>query len=438
MVEKQIIDYLLSNSGKLKGGETWYDVAIKFGISVPNKDRISEEGYIQKALSKKANDIWRKYLKQKNKLKLSKEIYENGKLKWETFRDKPEDVQINHEDFDIEKVTTNPYGGAWFKLKKKEKFYEEEHLEKLKEILTKEIEPQSYNTKSNSSEKKALFIYGSDKHIGALTKENSIYSNKYDKEEIKKRIVDCTLSEIENWIVKYGILDSLFIMDLGDALDGYNQKTTGGLRGTSSHTLPQQLNNREQHDLYVELHKELFDILTFNGYAENLYFIATSNSNHGGDFEYGAMRNLETYLNVKYPFIKTYVSYYPYNHFFYGEHCIIFGHGKDDEDMKNGLPLVLNDKVENYIEDYIRVNELQSHTVTFVTGDLHQSAETYGKNIRYKKVLSQYGSSKWMHTNFGSGAAGLSSELLFKDSNKILKTDTFFEIKDKSNTGIKL
>lgn len=438
MIEKQIIDYLLSNSGKLKDGETWYDIAIKFGISVPNRDRISEEGYIKKALSRKANDIWRKYLKQKNRLKLSKEIYENGRLKWETFRDKPDDVHINHENFDIEKITTNPYGGAWFKLKKKEKFYEEEHLEKLKEILIKEIEPQSYNTKSNSPEKKALFIYGSDKHIGALTKENSIYSNKYDREEIKKRIISFTLSEIENWTNKYGILDSLFIMDLGDALDGYNQKTTGGLRGASPHTLPQQLNNREQHDLYVESHKELFDILTFNGYAENLYFIATSNSNHGGDFEYGAMRNLEAYLNVKYPFIKTYVSYYPYNHFFYGKHCVIFGHGKDDEDMRNGLPLTLNDKVENYIEDYIRVNELQNYIITFVTGDLHQSAETYGKSIRYKKVLSQYGSSKWMHTNFGSGAAGLSSELLFKDSNKILKTDTFFEIKDKSNTGIKL
>src|SRR5690606_35289266 len=103
--------------------------------------------------------------------------------------------------------------------------------------------------------------------------------------------------------------------------------------------------NREQHDFYVELHKELFDCIVTNGFAKDIYFVATSNSNHGGDFEYGAMKNLETYLNVKYPSIKTVVSYKPFNHFIYGKHCIIFGHGKDDEDMKNGLPLVLNDKV---------------------------------------------------------------------------------------------
>ena len=148
------------------------------------------------------------------------------------------------------------------------------------------------------------------------------------------------------------------------------------------------------------------------------------------------MRNLETYLSVKYPNFKTYVSYKAYNHFLYGKHCVIFGHGKDDEDMKNGLPLVLNDKVSNVLGDYIRVNKLEDYNITFVSGDLHQSAETYSKNFRYKKVLSQYGSSKWMHTNFGSGTPGLSSEVYEKNSNKILKQDEFFNVENESNTGI--
>jgi hypothetical protein len=173
-----------------------------------------------------------------------------------------------------------------------------------------------------------------------------------------------------------------------------------------------------------------------NSLAKDVYFISTSNSNHGGDFEYGAMRNLETYLNIKHLGIKTYVSYKPFNHFIYGGHCVIFGHGKDDEDMKNGLPLVLNDKVANLIADYIRINKLENYTVSFVSGDLHQSAETYAKNFRYKKVLSQYGSSKWMHTNFGSGAPGLSSEVYEKNSPEILKGDVFFTIDNESNTGI--
>jgi len=436
MIKKQVIDYLLSKSGNLDSRETWYDVGIKFGIEPQNKERAStDEAYRKRSIQTQANDIWRGYIKQINKLAIVKQTYKDGELKFETFKEKPEDVKINHEDFDIEKFTTNPYGGAWIKLKRKEKMFEQEHLDTLKEILTKELSPVYIRTPEVINDK-ALFIYGSDKHIGALTKEDSIYTNKYDREEMRQRIVIQTLNQIQHNVALYGQFDSLFIMDLGDALDGFNGKTTGGLRGTSSHTLPQQLNNREQHDYYLELHKELFDTIAVNLFAKNIYFVATSNSNHGGDFEYGAMRNLETYLNVKYPDIKTYVSYKPYNHFIYGKHCIIFGHGKDDEDMKNGLPLVLNDKVSNVLNDYITVNKLNMYNISFISGDLHQSAETYAKNFRYKKVLSQYGSSKWMHTNFGSGNPGLSLEIFLKNDKVIHKQDVFFNIENESNTGI--
>ena len=436
MIKKQVIDYLLSKSGHLDSGETWYDVGVKFGIEPQDKRRAEiDDKYKRKSIQTQANDIWRAYIKQTNKLKVIRQTFKDGELKFETFKEKPKDVKINHEDFDIEKFTTNPYGGAWIKLKRKEKMFEEEHLDTLKELLTKELNPVYIRTPEIINDK-ALFIYGSDKHIGALTKEDSIYTNKYDKDEMRQRIVIQTLNQIQNNIRIYGQFDSLFIMDLGDALDGFNGKTTGGLRGTSSHTLPQQLNNREQHDFYVELHKELFDLIMMNQFAKNIYFVATSNSNHGGDFEYGAMKNLETYLNIKYPNIKTFISFKPFNHFIYGNHCIIFGHGKDDEDMKHGLPLTLTDKVENYFNDYIKINGLQNYNVSVITGDLHQSAETFGKSIRYRKVLSQFGSSKWMHTNFGSGSPGLSTEIFFKNNETILKEDVFFHIENESNTGI--
>ena len=144
--------------------------------------------------------------------------------------------------------------------------------------------------------------------------------------------------QIENVVHSYGPLKDLFIMDLGDALDGYNQQTTRKLQERTPHFLPQQLNNREQHDTYVYLHKKLFDYIVEKKYAENIYFIATSNSNHGGDFEYTAMKTLEMYLNIKYPFIKTCITTKFLDHFIYGEHCIIFSHGKDTEDLKKDFP----------------------------------------------------------------------------------------------------
>jgi len=435
-MNKLLINHLLSNSGKLLGDETWYSLGVLYNIKAPDKKRAKkDEKYRKKSIGRRAQEHWQSYLQQKNKLKLDKEVYKDGELKWETFKDKPEKVHIDSTDYNVEKITTNPYGGAWYTLRKKEDFYTEEHLQKLKELLIENIHPQQYNPVIEVNEK-ALFIYTSDKHIGALTKEDSIYINRYDKQEMRKRIVVATLNIIDKAVSIYGRFSSIFIMDLGDALDGFDGKTTRGLKGESPHTLPQQLNNREQHDYYVELHKELFDTIVIQEYAKQLYYIATSNSNHGGDFEYGAMRNLETYLNVRYPDIYTFVSYKPYNHLIYGKHCIIFGHGKDSENMRSGLPLVLTSKVENFIDDYIRINKLEDYFITFVSGDLHQSAETYAKNFRYKKVLSQFGSSKWSHTNFGSGSPGVSVEVVEKDSNNIYKEDIFFKIDNQSNTGI--
>jgi hypothetical protein len=438
MINKNVVQYLLTNSGKLAEGETWYEVGVRFGVESPKPKKAGlNKSYKKKSIGTKTNDIWRKYLKQKNNLELKKEVYDgDGNLRFETYAQPAQQAHdYDPKDFEIERLTTNPNGGAWIKMKKIEKLYEEKHTESLKDLLLKEITPIEYNPSIIHNDK-AHFVYGSDKHIGALTKLDSIYQNKYDREVMRERIVINTIKNIEESVALHGKFESLFIMDFGDALDGFNAKTTGGLRGTSSHTLPQQLNNREQHDFYIELHKELFDIIVIKEYAQDIYFIATSNSNHGGDFEYGAMRHLQTYLEVKYPFINTYVSYQPLNHFTYGKHAIVFGHGKDDEDMKNGFPLVINDKVANVLGDYIDVNKLGAFNVSVISGDLHQSAETYSKKFRYKKVLAQYGSSKWMHTNFGSGQPGLSSEVFVKDTKKIYKEEDFFEIEEESNTGI--
>ena len=438
MIKQKIINHLISNGGKLEEGETWFSVAEKFGLEPKDKKRAKKDKrYARNTIARKSQSYWESYLKQTAKLKVSKQILVDGKLKFETLTKGPEKPQLpeNPEDFEIEKYTTNPYGGAWMKLKRKEKILDDTHLQDLKDILTAEITPVEYAPQFISNNK-AHFVYGSDKHIGALTKLDSIYKNKYDRKVMRERIVVASIQNIEDSVALHRRFEDLYIMDFGDALDGFNQKTTGGLRGTSSHTLPQQLNNREQHDFYVELHRELFDTIVEKGYAQNIYFVATSNSNHGGDFEYGAMRTLQTYLEVKYPFIKTFVSYKAYNHFICGDHAIIFGHGKDDEDMKNGLPLVINDKVANVLGDYIDVNKLGEYNVSVISGDLHQSSDGYSKKFRYKKVLAQYGSSKWMHTNFGSGQPGLSSEVYVKNSKKIYKEEDFFEIENESNTGI--
>jgi len=435
MVKQKVISTLLNQGGRLKEDQSWYQLGLDHGVESPKPKKAKKDPiYAKKSIGTKTQDIWRTYLKQQSRLELFKQNVSNGEVTSEVYK-KVENipVDINYEDYDIERVTTNPNGSPWLKMKKRIKLFDEAHIKDLKEVLTAELEPIEIEyTVSNNNH---LFIFSSDKHIGALTKENSVYTNKYDKEEITKRLFTLTFGLIHKLKSIYGKFESIYYMDLGDALDGFDNKTTRGLGGASLHTLPQQLNNREQHDLYIEVHKKLFDSIIANNVANKVYYITTSNSNHGGDFEYGAMRHLETYLNVKYPEIKTFVSYKPLNHFIVDNTAIIFGHGKDDEDMRNGFPLVLNDKVENYINDYIRVNKLTDYKITVVSGDLHQSATTYGKNFRYKKVLSQYGGSKWIHTNYGSDTPGISCDVLHQDLG-FINNDYLFPTEDKSNTGI--
>ena len=67
-----------------------------------------------------------------------------------------------------------------------------------------------------------------------FNKENSVYKNKYNKEVIKERIINQTIYEIDEVFETYGQLEDLFIMDLGDALDGYNQQTTRKLQERST------------------------------------------------------------------------------------------------------------------------------------------------------------------------------------------------------------
>ena len=429
MNKRLILEYLIANGG-LKEGETWAEVAKRFNVSPPNKERAEKDSaYASKAPARAVNDIWRAY--NSRKMKPYKATYVDGELKYETYKVvNSEQAEVDLENFEIVKVTTNPSGNPWIQYKKKETVYSEDHFKSLRELLRQDLLPVEYNIpeiKNNSS----MLLYFSDRHIGALTKEDSIYTNKYHKDEILLRNVGLPLSIVS----KHQKMKKLFIMDLGDALDGFNGKTTNGLKGISSHTLPQQLNNREQFDLYVEVNKRFFDRLVALEPAEEIYFIATSNSNHGGDFDYMAMKTVEMYLNNKYPFIKTYVTEKFLDHFIFDGNAIIFSHGKDSEDRKRGLPLTLDPKTEVFISDYIQENNLSKYNITFVSGDLHQAAETFGKNFRYRKVLSQYGGSKWIHSNFGTNKPGISYDII--ENREIQTINNYYDVGTSKNTGIK-
>lgn len=251
-----------------------------------------------------------------------------------------------------------------------------------------------------------LSVYTTDKHIGAETARNSLYSNNYDREEIfdrHEKLVEKLLQQKE----MFGSFEKCVFWDLGDALDGDGSTVRGG------HSLPQNMDAREQIDTFIEVTIQTIEQLIANNIAKELWFVATSNDNHPGMMVHGALRSVQLYLEAKYPHIvKTFVTAKMLDHITFGKHTFIFGHGKDDNDMKTGLPLNLDQKTELFINDYIDRKRIRTDHIHVIKGDLHQSSINYGKRFRYVNNMSMYGSSKWIHTNFGSGASGVDFEIV--------------------------
>jgi len=272
----------------------------------------------------------------------------------------------------------------------------------VKEGVTQYIPEQS----ERSTNEKMLSVFSSDKHIGAHTPLNSIYSNRYGKEEIYERH-EKLIDHIKKQKNIFGKFKTLCFFDLGDALDGSNSSTVRG-----GHSLPQNMDDREQLDTFIEVTIMTLETLIKADIADDFWFIATSNDNHAGSFGHGALRAIQMYIQAKYPFTKTLVTSKPLEHITFGDHTYIFGHGKDDADMRSGLPLNLNEKTENFINDYIDRKKLSSKYIHVQKGDLHQSSTNYGKRFRYCNNMSMYGSSKWIHSNFGSGKAGVNYEIV--------------------------
>lgn len=244
---------------------------------------------------------------------------------------------------------------------------------------------------------KTMMVYLSDMHIGAEVSGYSIYNNTFNLEVAKKRF-DYIIKELLIEAFNFGV-SNIVVCNLGDSLDGYDAKTTRG-----GHGLPQNMNNKDQLKNYLELMIGFFKTLSECGQFVNISYVCVEGGNHDGDFGYAANKALEAYITLLNPNIDVEIFEKHINHFTIGKHTFVLTHGKDAKDMFKNMPLVLNDKWENQINEYLNHNNLTG-TIHFIKADLHQSATTYAKRFTYKSVGSFFGSSEWIHKNFGNTKA---------------------------------
>lgn len=290
----------------------------------------------------------------------------------------------------------------------------EDMLAAIKSVFAaQDIRPYTYIQQESND--KSLMVYTSDKHIGAVVPDNALYVNTFNADAFADRMYQL-LEEIFYLETIYGTFENIYIMDLGDALDGWNGMTT-----RTGHTLPQNMDNRKSFETYLRTHKDFFDNLLTSGVANNYFFKAVTNDNHSADFGYVTNRALEEYLNVKYPQVDTQIMSKFIEHFVQGKHTFVLNHGKDDCDMKHGLPLHLNDKTINFINNYLDENDINSKTskVHFVKGDLHQDCSEGSTRFRYRNTCSMFGSSKWAMHNFLPQAPGVSFDIIENNTKRV-------------------
>jgi hypothetical protein len=299
---------------------------------------------------------------------------------------------------------------AMFVQKNTEELTHEDLLEGLsKTLVTDNIVP--YVVVKKESNKKALFVYLSDKHIGAMTKPDAMYDNVYNRAVFRKRLAEVYTKILET-VELVGTFEDIYICDLGDSMDGWNGYTTRG-----GHKLPQNMDNKEAFNTYVFEHKIFFDNLIRSGFGNHYHAIMQTNDNHSSDYGYIANQALSLYLETAYPGIEIRLMTKFLEHINYGLHTIILTHGKDSEDLKHGLPLQLTPKAENFLEKYISYHKIDTeYPIHVIKGDLHSESQQVAYHFRYRNVLSMYGASKWIMNNFGPSHAGVSFDIYNKNS----------------------
>lgn len=288
----------------------------------------------------------------------------------------------------------------------------------VKEYLVKEkiVKDNIPVTELSYSKARALVIHLADMHIGADVPLESIYDNTYNVDIVISRM-NKIIDMIRREVAIYGKFSCIIINNLGDSLDGMNGQTCRG-----GHQLPQNLTNKEQMRYFIEAITYLVSSINSLDLADSIMYKAVGSSNHDGDFGYAANFALCTILNSKFENVHAKVFDKFIGSYNIGVHTYILCHGKDEGDMKRNMPLVLDSKTENFINEYINTKRYddsipdeyigKGNRIHFVKGDLHNSATTYGKQFRYKSVGSFFGSSKWVHSNFGNTKACVDYDII--------------------------
>jgi len=353
--------------------------------------------------------------------------HSSGAQKFQVNSDKPLSPKEIEEMVGVDNISTfvdrswlkSHKNGTWtysvLTICKIKDFYNAAELDKR----LKELFDDSYGTELNYDPRpsdKALFVYIADDHAGLVLKD-SLYGKEYSSSIYQCRL-ETVAQEIKNLDKHF---QELYIIRLGDEMDGYNGKTT-----RYDHDLG-SLSNKEQFDIYTTANKQFYNSVFSSGVANNYHLITLSNSNHTGKgFSHMANKALEFWLEAKYPFVNVSQQDRFIDVITFGNHIIGLTHGKDEQFMKSPLPLNLDYKTDLWLMEYYKRYVHDGAFVSTIKGDIHKFNMNQGKSGRYVNVPAISTGSAWVEHNFGDSEAGVVMEIYTANNKNVITIPVWF------------
>lgn len=294
------------------------------------------------------------------------------------------------------------------------KKYAQENIELKKQLkaaanfvvsVPKSIKPLAINKlpKSNQS----INLYLADLHLGATVTSGPLYKENvvYGFEEAQRR-----LAMVLQRLSEFGHFDTINLVLMGDNID------CSGVYGKTArldHDMPENLDPREQANQFIEL--MLWFIRTLvseeNRLCSAINVYSVPCGNHGGNYEYMCNKALLASISAQFPEVSTVLWEDFFGIFNQNDETFICCHGKDDQYMKKGLPLNLDDKSKIMLYEWLHEMNIHGNGIHFIKGDLHSNSINSCKRLDYRNVLSLFGASDYANYNFGRNSYGLSYDL---------------------------
>jgi len=321
----------------------------------------------------------------------------------------------------------------WWKTKdasifvKCEQTQESDILKSIEDIITERLTTRiKIPSTPNETCQKALKVTISDAHVGLDPNPNGygIYNYKYNAD-----IFFQNLDSVYNSVIakhnQFGKFDTLFIDDLGDGLDGWNGLTTRG-----GHDLPQNMSNVDAFKTFVTGKLNLIERLIAANVSDNIECRNVSNDNHSGDFARIANETIKMVLDriygngqIGFKILNKFVE-----HFFYGDHCFILTHGKDEKQRVKNLSLDLTPAIVEFFRSYIDYHGINSKFIHVDKGDLHQLGYKRCNKFDYRNYMSFAPPSFHSSHNYNGSYSGYSIQVIDKHSATVSHEDYFFDL----------